>query len=306
MNYPKVSIIILNWNGLENTFECLDSLKKIAYHNYEVIVVDNASINDEAVLLEDKYGNYISVIRNKKNFGFCGGNNIGIKKAIENKADYVLLLNNDTTVEPDFLDELVKVAQQDKKIGIIGAEIFDYFTKKPVFTNAKLDAKLKLERRLDYLNSSKSWWETEVISGACEMIRADCVTKYNLLLDENIFLYCDEIDICLRAKHAGYKIAVAGKSKIYHKEGMSYGGGIKPIPVYYSIRNRIYLARKMLGLKESIVFYSLFFPARFARILQWIILRRFDLIDANFCAFNDGIKGQGGKWIKKSGKIGNR
>ena len=160
---PKVSIIILNWNGSENTIECLESIYRIDYHNYNVIVVDNAS-NDNSIEkikeyckgnieIKSRYIKYdplnkplkifeytekdietlknknipnlpsnkkITIIKNKKNYGFAGGNNIGIKFALNNiDPSYILLLNNDTIVDPNFLTELMKVARNYKKIGSI-------------------------------------------------------------------------------------------------------------------------------------------------------------------------------------------
>src|SRR3989344_2445038 len=95
MKNPKVSIIILNWNGWKDTIECIDSIKKISYPNYEIIVVDNASRGDDVNILKNKFWDFIRLIKNKENYGFAKGNNIAIKQVLkENKSDYVLLLNN--------------------------------------------------------------------------------------------------------------------------------------------------------------------------------------------------------------------
>ena len=295
MTYPKVSIIVLNWNGLKDTIECLESLKKITYPDYEVIVIDNGSVGNDPDVLEEKYKDYVKVIRNKENLGFCGGNNIGIKEAIKRSAKYILLLNNDTVVEPNFLDELVKTTLKDNKIAIVGSVIADYYTKKIVFTNAKIDRKLKMERRLDYLNSDKEWWETGGVSGASMMLKTEHILKYSLFLDEDLFLYCDEIDLCLRVKRAGLKIAVAGNSKVYHKEGRSYGGGIQSRPVYYILRNRILLAKKLLNPTQQIIFWTLFIPFRLFRTIIWVLKGKWGLIKVTYLAFFDGIKGKGGK-----------
>jgi len=294
LSRPKVSIIVLNWNGLKDTIECLESLRKITYPNYEVIIVDNGSSGNDPDVLEERYKDYIKVIRNKENLGFCGGNNIGIKEAIKRSAEYILLLNNDTVIEPNFLDELVRVALKDNKIAIVGSVIADYYTKKIVFTNAKIDRKLKMESRIDYLNLNKDWWETEGVSGASMMFKAEDILKYSLFLDENLFLYCDEMDLCIRAKKHGLKIVVAGKSKVYHKEGRSYGGGIKPTPVYYILRNRILLAKKILNPKEHFIFWLFFIPSRLLRFFEWVLTGKLGLIKTTFIAFKDGIAGRGG------------
>ena len=122
---PRVCIIILNWNGLEDTVECLGSLNKITYPNYEIIVVDNGSRGNDAELLKQRCGDYIHVIENDKNYGFAEGCNIGMRYAIEERADYFLLLNNDTVVDSIFLDELIKTAENDIA-GIVGPAIYFY------------------------------------------------------------------------------------------------------------------------------------------------------------------------------------
>jgi len=291
----KVSIIILNWNGLKDTIECLDSLKKIVYPNYEVIVVDNASTGDDAGVLEKKYAGYIQIIRSKENLGFCGGNNIGMAKAIEDGSDYVLLLNNDTVVEQDFLDKLVEVGEMNGKNVIIGSVIADYYTKKTTFTNAKMDRKLNVGVRTDFLNSDLIYWDTDATHGAAEMFKVKFVQQYNLFLDEKLFLYCDEMDVCQRAKKNGLNVVMAGKSKIYHKEGASVGGSLNPLSVYYTIRNRILLSRILLSPKNRLFFWILFISARAIRLIEWIFKKERLLIKVFFIAFLDGIRGKRGK-----------
>jgi len=119
MSPPKVCIIVLNWNGLSDTVECLESLRKLGYSNYGVIVVDNASKGDDVEVLKQRYGGYVYLIKNDRNYGFAEGNNIGIRYALGNlKPDYYFLLNNDTVVAPDVLDELVAVGERDDRIGV--------------------------------------------------------------------------------------------------------------------------------------------------------------------------------------------
>src|ERR1035437_2216086 len=129
---PKVFIVLLNWNGFNDTVECVNSIKKISYGNYEIIIVDNESENDFEKL-ENIYSNEIILIRSDVNLGFAGGNNLGIKYALKNDADFVLLLNNDTTVDPDFLDGLIKSGIE-KEFGIVAPKILNYYFPKIIWS----------------------------------------------------------------------------------------------------------------------------------------------------------------------------
>ena len=129
---PKVIIIVLNWNGLDDTLECLESLININYSNYEILVVDNGSDLNEYNILLKKYIDKIHFIRNNKNYFFSEGNNIGIRYVIKKfNPDYVMLLNNDVIVENNFLIELIKVAEEDCSIGILSP--FIYWYEKPTY-----------------------------------------------------------------------------------------------------------------------------------------------------------------------------
>src|SRR3990172_1565611 len=109
---PKVSIVILNWNGLDDTLECLEALRSCTYPNCETIVVDNGSAGDQVRRLRQKVASGVHIIENPENYGFAGGCNVGIRFALSRGADYVLLLNNDTIVDPAFLGSLVAAAEE--------------------------------------------------------------------------------------------------------------------------------------------------------------------------------------------------
>ena len=127
MEHPKVAVIVLNWNGLDDTVECLESLRKISYPNYAVVVVDNGSEGDDVRVLKEKFGDYVHVVENERNYGFAEGNNIGIRYSLNAlEPAYLLLLNNDMVVAPDFLEELVRVAESDTGIGILGPTSYRY------------------------------------------------------------------------------------------------------------------------------------------------------------------------------------
>jgi hypothetical protein len=224
MTNPKVSIIILNWNGVEDTMECLESLKKITYPNYEVIIVDNASSGNDVNILREKYGEYIHVIANDKNSGFPEGCNIGMRHALGKGTDYLLLLNNDTIVDPAFLTEMVKVAESDPSIGIIGSKIYYYY-----FPNRIQSAGGKIIWWLGYISI---YGEAEDTGQYDEMAERDYLYGTSLLIKKSVvenisfmdtyfFFGPEELDYCTRAKRAGYKVIYLPQSKVWHKVGVS-------------------------------------------------------------------------------------
>lgn len=224
MNLPKVSMIILNWNGVEDTIECLESLKKITYPNYEVIVVDNASSGNDVEVLRERYGNYIHVIANDENYGYPEGCNVGMRYALKKGTDYILLLNNDIVVDPEFLTELVKVAESDPSIGLTGSKIYYYYH----------------PNRIQSAGGKIRWWlgDIEGYGGEEDMGQYDDVAERDLVfatsclikkkvierisfLDPFFFFGVEEYDYCPRAKRAGFKVVYVPHSKVWHKWGAS-------------------------------------------------------------------------------------
>src|SRR3989338_4064797 len=128
---PKVFIILLNWNCKLHTEECLNSLKSIAYDNYKIVVVDNGSQDGSVDFLKTRFPE-VFLISNKRNMGFAEGNNIGVKYAVSQGADYVLLLNNDTVVDKNFLNELVETAENNKESVLVGPKIYNYYKKNQI------------------------------------------------------------------------------------------------------------------------------------------------------------------------------
>lgn len=223
--HPRVSLIILNWNGLSDTTKCLNSLRKITYPNIEIIVIDNGSEKNESFLVKKKFGNFVYVFKLKVNKGFTGGNNFAVKKAT---GKYIFLLNNDTIVERDFIEPMVEVMERDVKISVAQPKIklaskkdhFDYagaaggyidkygypFTRGRVF-----DVMEKDNGQYDYITNI--FWA----SGAAMMIRKNVIKKVGGLFDEELFNYMEEIDFCWRVWRKGYKVVFVPFSTVYHK-----------------------------------------------------------------------------------------
>jgi GT2 family glycosyltransferase len=222
---PKVCIVTLNWNGLEDTIECLDSLKKVTYPNYEVVVVDNASSGKDVPVLRDKYADYAHVIANDKNHGFSEGNNIAIRYALEKQADYVLLLNNDTVVDPGFLSELVTIAESDKRVGIESAKVYFYDSPNRLWhvggkVNWHLGTFKTYGANQEDLGQFDQVADRDFVYATAMLIRRRLIDTIGLL-DSKFFFGIEEYDYCQRAKKAGFRVVYVPKAKVWHKIGAS-------------------------------------------------------------------------------------
>ncbi len=241
---PKVFIIVLHYKNWNDTNECLESLKKIDYDNFEIIVIDN----------------------DKENRGFAGGNNIGIKQALKKGAEYILLLNNDTVIEPNFLKKLVEVGESDKEIGILGPMIYEYGTNKIHFAGGRINwlctKGIHLNPKSQVLNPK----ETDYITGACMLVKREVIEKIGLM-DEDYFLYFEDVDWCVKARKAGYKCVLVPKAKIQHKvsastkaESFSY--------IYYHFRNGLLLAKRNAPFIIKLLAYLVSFLVYFKQLIK--------------------------------------
>ncbi|MFC1998989.1 glycosyltransferase family 2 protein [Chloroflexota bacterium] len=248
MNYPKIAIIVLNWNGLDDTIQCLESLKKITYSNYEIVVVDNGSAGDDADILKGKYGESVRIIRKSKNYGFTGGNNIAIRWLVKNSyADYFLLLNNDTTVDSEFITEMVKACEVNPEIGIGGPKTY-YFDDPLRFQLVwfKVDMRFGKAYLVGAREFDRGQYENityvDYIAGSCFLIKRNVIEEIGLL-DDSYFAYWEETDYCIRARRARYKIVYVPKAKIWHKVSQTVGL-LSPFVQYYNTKNRFRFMKK--------------------------------------------------------------
>lgn len=226
-NKPLVYIIVLTWNGKKDTLECLHSLKKVTYDNFRILVVDNASSDGTKVETEKLFPD-TEYILNQTNLRFAGGNNVGIDYALDKGADYILLLNNDTTVAENFLDELVDTLTRSSNIGVVGPKM--YYHSGP--------------NHIWYAGGKIEWWkgwishigvreidngqydqkqETDFVSGCCILVKREVIEKIGKL-DTAYYIYGEDVDWCIRASRAGFKIIYQPDAKIWHKLSVSTGG----------------------------------------------------------------------------------
>lgn len=252
---PKVSVIILNWNGKDDTLECLGSFKKIGYTNYEIIVVDNGSSDGSEEVIKSQYPDIV-LLQAGENLGYAGGNNVGISWALKHGTDYLLILNNDTVVAPDLLNAFVDAAILLPQGSILGAKI--YFYDKPDTLWCAGGRWLSDHSRFEHVGGGKidsedfnSVVEVDYITG-CALF-ADAETFKDIgLLDEQLFLTYEETDWCYRARAKSHKCLVVPTAKLWHKVSSSFGGATSPIVTYFMVRNKLLWGEKHLSLISRI------------------------------------------------------
>jgi GT2 family glycosyltransferase len=323
---PRVSIIILNWNGWKDTIECLESLYRISYPKYDTIVVDNGSKDGSLVEIKNYADGNLAVaskffefsienkpivvwectkegpemgvppgegfaalpsnrkmirIKNDKNYGFAEGCNIGIRYAFAAlEPDYILLLNNDTVVKSDFLDELINAASIDKGIGFAGPIVYyyNYNGQTNVINSAGVDLILCSgnTHHIGMEEVDRGQYDrtmtVDSLEGSCLLIRRDVFDKIGLL-DSSFFAYWEETDLIRRGSDAGYRCICVPTAKIWHKISSSVARGAFS---YYMIRNRFWFMKDHTTRGVYYFFLANFFIREFP-IYVGVYLRRRDL-----------------------------
>lgn len=283
----KVFIILLNYKGYEDTIEAVKSLEEIDYKNYEIIIVDNDSPDKSYELLKRDLGHKHHVIASGGNKGFAYGNNVGIKFALSHGADYVLLINNDTTVEKDFLTKLVNSAEKDTKAGITTGLILNYYNKEKIWFDGGV---LNWKRFYGYhLNEGKNIKEVELkeryitFSTGCLMLIKKEVIENCGLLPEEYFMYYEDVDFCANVQEKGYKILYNPSSIIYHKISAASGEEESPFAIEWNTRNRIKFMKKYkykLNNLEKTKFFSFFYLSRLIKMGKYMAKNRKDKSEA--------------------------
>jgi len=288
----KVSVIIVNWNGFKDTLVCLASLAKInkKYADLTVIVVDNGSTNESVREIRQKFP-AVTLLETGKNLGFTGGNNFGMHYALAHGADFVWLLNNDTFVDPNVLS-FVSVFK-DPKVGIAGSKI--YFAPEHEFHHDRYKAQERgnvlwyaggivdwanvyaSHRGVDEVDRGQydATSETPFITGCSLMIRKEVIEKIGML-DDRYYLYLEDLDFCLRAKEAGYKLMYVPSSVLWHVNAGSSARPGNPLHEYYLTRNRLLLGfrytnfrTKFALVREAIRFVVTGSPVRRKAVFDW-------------------------------------
>lgn len=285
----KVGVIILNWNGLDDTAECLNSLIKVTYQKMVVYLIDNGSENNELPILKKQFENKLNIkfIQNRTNLGFAGGCNVGIKKALDDGCSNILLLNNDTIVKPDFIDQLVEVSSADNIIGVVGSKIYLYDEPHTIWASATYFN--YLFPPFSKMINTKNPVAVNSIIGCSMMIKSDVFKKIGLF-DEDYFAYGEEDDFNMRAIRAGFILKHCPDSIVWHKVSRSTGGGFNSRVAYLKMRNKIMFAKKNYTLTQWPT-YALFLVLYFVKSQVKVLLKfQFKTSLALAKGFRDGLK----------------
>lgn len=283
---PSVSIIILNWNGKEDTIECLNSLKHITYPNYAIILVDNGSTDGSVKCFNELYPE-IEIVENKKNLGFAEGNNVAVRTAVKEGTDYILLLNNDTVVDSDFLTELVKVLEKDPTIGIVGPTVYYYNEKSRIQSAGGKICWYKGET--PHLTDKKNIKINEIrdvdyIVGCALLVKCELFEKVGYL-NKNYFAYWEETDWCVRAKRAGYRVVHVPMAKVWHKGGTTTKK-TSGFHEYHMTRNMFWFMKTHSTQKQYFSFMIYFFGFQF-----WYLSAIYVLYHKNLQIYKSFLKG---------------
>lgn len=296
-NESSVAIIILNWNGYEHSRNCLGSLAKLNYSNYHVLLVDNASEDDSGTRLKEEFP-WVLLIQNEQNLGFTGGNNVGITYALEHEFAYVMLLNNDTLVQPDFLGYMVDVLASDAAIGIVQPLILLMEDPKKIWSAGGefqpwlgvSKTKGDREELSSYIFSSK---DLDWVTGCCMLLPSKVIKELGPL-QVSFFAYFEDVDWSLRIKKAGYQLVLCKNSIIYHEGNASSKkeskeGTLSPTVFYLHARNQLFLIRRhlsfpvmLLAFGYHVIKYSFWF-------LYFCLRGRFQKAKAVIKGMKDGL-----------------
>jgi GT2 family glycosyltransferase len=247
---PLVYIIVLNWNSWNYTAECVLSLQKLEYPNYQIVLIDNASSDSSEQLLREHFPE-LPFLQTGSNLGYAGGNNCGITYALERNAEFIWILNNDTLVEVDTLQHLIDVMQNNVKAAACCPKIYY----------------MGSENEIAYAGGNINYWrgavkhrglneidrgqydqliDVEFLTGSSLLVRSSVLEQTGLMLEE-YFLFFEDVEWSLRFRRHNFELIFVPSAIVWHKEGGSTGGSsgrlIKPDPLYYLLRNGLYLYR---------------------------------------------------------------
>lgn len=270
MDQPSVYVVVLGWNARELTLECIRSVLKIDYPNFVVVVVDNRSTDGSPDAIRKEFQNELSwgkllLIENSENLGFARGNNVGMGIALKGGADYVLLLNNDTVVDPALLKSMIAMSEADASVGIAAPKIYYFDPPNQIwFAGGKIALYKGLSWHVGIREIDHGQYDTvgdcDYATGCAMLIKKNVVEKIGFL-DPIYPHFSEDADYCWRAKRSGYRVVYVPEGKVWHKISASTGGQLS-------------VKKIRLRLRSNLIFYR-----RYARWYHWLTIPVFFVLD---------------------------
>ena len=248
MRNGLVAIILVNYNGFNDTVACVESILKSEYQEYRIVIVDNGAKDKEKIIQNDFLNKHTDIVASEKNLGFSGGNNLGIQYAKKKyDPDYYLLLNNDTVILNDTLSELVEHCNIIENTGLVTGKIFYYSQPEVIWYaggvfNYKTGIADQPVLGVDESSENNGCIDVTFATGCVMLLPRNVIEKIGLL-DEEYFLYAEDTDYCCRIMQAGYKLVYVPSAIIYHKVSASTGNQ-SAMQQYYMMRNNCYIIKK--------------------------------------------------------------
>ncbi|PLX84404.1 MAG: glycosyltransferase family 2 protein [Desulfuromonas sp.] len=237
----RASVLIVNWNGRHHLEACLNSLAAQTCRDFEVVLVDNGSADGSVDYLRKRFP-WVKLVPLDENTGFAGGNNVALEHAA---GEYLIALNNDTRVEPGWLEELVRVADENPRAGMVGSRICSYDDPDLVDSlgvKVCLDGMSRGAHRLRKFSELRlERVEPILLPSACAALYRRSMIEEVGFFDERFFAYCEDTDLGLRGRRAGWEALLATGAVVYHKYSQT-GGGFSPLKLYLVERNHYWAA----------------------------------------------------------------
>lgn len=293
----KIGIVICNFNKRDFIVNCIHSVFNSSINDFEIYVVDNASTDDSVKCIQKEFGNRIMLLINRENLGGSGGFNTGIREALKHGHKYIMLMDNDIIVDKKAVEELYRFMEQHHEVGIVGSKVYFMDYPKQIWGyGGNIDWQQYLHRD-QYKNCIDGVSIPEVsycdyVAACSLMTRTDAIREVGLMPEEN-FIYWDDIEWGYRFNEAGYKVAVYGKSMIWHKAGGRNAGNT--FIHYYMWRNRIRFFLKILSKEKKKQFAETILKEMFQMIYSVNLKGETNIVKTLMYAFDDAVHGICGK-----------
>jgi hypothetical protein len=276
----SVGIVVVNWNGYDDTAACLASLREVDYPDYRVVVVDNGSTDGSGSRLADEF-RWCEFVFNETNQGFGGGCNSGIEAALSAGCDYVLLLNPDARLEAGSLSELVAV-ERASGAGVVGATIThgdgegaavnpapSRFPDMLFYSGYRTNLPVDVDSAERY--EDRRWFETDRVEGAGVLLASELLRErqrtVGYYLDDSLFMYCEEVELAMWCREHGRRSVIATEALVDHDSAASSS---RSFQLYYLTRNRVLIAHRYFELGERLAFDALYPVTRLALAGRWV------------------------------------